>query len=88
METFIKVHANPKSSKNCFVDWKEDILYIKITAPPVEGAANEAILKFLAKELKVKKSQVSLEKGDKSREKVFKIKDVDMEYIYSVFPKK
>lgn len=85
MDTFLKVHANPKSSKNAFMDWKEDILYIKITAPPVEGAANEAIIKFLAKELKIKKSQVSLEKGDKSREKVFLIKNMSMEDIKEIF---
>lgn len=85
METYIKVHANPKSSKNAFVDWKEDVLYIKITAPPVDGAANEAIVKFLAKELNIKKSQVSLQKGDKSREKVFLIKNMSLEDIKKVF---
>ena len=63
------------------VGWKEDVLYIKITAPPVEGAANESIVKFLAKELGVKKNQVSLERGDKSREKRFVISGVTEEYI-------
>lgn len=87
METYIKVHANPKSSKNAFVGWRDDVLCLKITAPPVEGAANDAIIKFLAKELKVKKSAVSLESGDKSREKRFLIKGVTEEHIISVFPK-
>ena len=77
----VKVHANPKSSKNMIAGWKEDVLYIKITAPPVEGAANEAIIKFLAKELGVKKNQISLEKGDKSREKRFVISGVTEEYV-------
>ena len=81
MDVSIKVHANPKSSKNMIVGWKEDVLYIKITAPPVEGAANESIVKFLAKELGVKKNQVSLERGDKSREKRFVISGVTEEYI-------
>ena len=80
-DIYIKVHANPKSSKNQIVGWKEDVLYIKITAPPVEGAANESIVKFLAKELGVKKNQVSLERGDKSREKRFVISGVTEEYI-------
>ena len=81
MDTYIKVHANPKSSKNQVVGWKEDVLYIKITAPPVEGAANDAIVKFLAKELKIKKNQVSLSSGDKSREKRFLIKDMTLDEI-------
>ncbi len=83
-DIIIKVHANPKSSKNQIVGWKEDVLYIKITAPPVEGAANEAIVKFLSKELKIKKSQVSLASGDHSREKRFIIKGVTEEYIKEV----
>ena len=77
----IRVHANPKSSKNQVVGWKDDVLYIKITAPPVDGAANEAIIKFLAGELKIKKSRITLESGDRSREKRFVLEDVDPEYI-------
>ncbi len=80
-EIIIKVHANPKSSKNQIVGWKDDVLYIKITAPPVEGAANEAIVKFLAKELKLKKNQVSLASGDHSREKRFLIKGISLDEI-------
>lgn len=86
-DIYIKVHANPKSSKNQIVGWKEDVLYIKITAPPVEGAANEAIIRFLAKELGLKKNQVSLASGDKSREKRFLIKGADPDRIKSVLGK-
>ena len=83
-DVIIKVHANPKSSKNQVVGWKDDVLYIKITAPPVEGAANEAIVKFLAKELNIKKGQVTLSSGDHSREKRFLIKGVTLEEIKSI----
>ena len=47
-----------------------DALRIKLAAAPVEGKANAALLKFLAKHFDVPLSQVILRQGDKSRHKV------------------
>ncbi|MCK7489744.1 MAG: DUF167 domain-containing protein [Anaerotruncus sp.] len=52
-------------------------LKIKVTAPPVEGAANEACIKLLAKELGLKKSQMEISSGAKSRKKTVMIKDIN-----------
>ena len=46
---------------------------VKITAPPVEGAANEAVTRFIADLLGVRKSQVEVVSGHKSREKTLSI---------------
>ncbi|MEN6355477.1 MAG: DUF167 domain-containing protein [Armatimonadota bacterium] len=72
-DTNLKLHVSPRGSKNEITGWRDDVLYVKITAPPVEGAANAAVVKFLADALKIKKSQVELVSGEKSREKVVKI---------------
>ena len=48
-------------------------LKARITAPPVDGKANEHLIKFLAKEFGVAKSQVELVRGETSREKHFRI---------------
>lgn len=72
-EWLLKVHVTPRSSRNQVVGWRADALCIKTTAPPVEGAANDAVSKFLAKSLGVRASQVSIVSGEKSREKVFRI---------------
>lgn len=69
----LKVHLNPRSSRNQIMGWQDGVLSVKLTAPPVEGAANKACLEFLADLLGVKKSQVALLSGDKSRDKVFEI---------------
>lgn len=50
-------------------------LAVKVSAPPVEGAANEAVIALLAKELNVAKSAVSLVSGQASRLKVVRIAD-------------
>ena len=59
------------------VDIGEDrtALAVKVAAPPVEGAANEALIGLLAKELKVMRSAVSVISGDTSRLKVVRVAD-------------
>lgn len=73
----IKVRVTPRGSKEEVIGWRNDALAIKLTAPPVEGAANKACIDFLAKVFGVKRSQVSLVSGDKSRDKVFEIDGLD-----------
>lgn len=76
----IRVLAVPNSKKSEVVGWEEDpragrVLRVKIAAAPVEGKANAALREFLAKHLGVAKSQVTLEKGDSSRIKIFEVPD-------------
>ncbi|NLN75504.1 MAG: YggU family protein [Armatimonadetes bacterium] len=72
-KALLKLHVIPRGSRNEVTGWRGDALCIKITAPPVEGAANAAIVKFVADKLGVRKSQVELVSGDKSREKTLRI---------------
>jgi uncharacterized protein (TIGR00251 family) len=71
--TLLKLHVTPRGSKNEITGWRDDVLCIKITAPPVEGAANAAIVKYVADALGVGKSHVALVSGEKSREKCVSI---------------
>lgn len=73
----LKVRVTPRGSKEEVIGWREDLLAIKLTAPPVEGAANKACVDFLAKVLGVKRAQVRLVSGEKSREKTFEIDGLD-----------
>ncbi len=52
------------------------MLKIKVTAIPVEGAANEACIKLLAKTFALKKSQIEIFTGTKSRKKTVLVKDI------------
>lgn len=72
-DTLLRLHVTPRGSRNEITGWRNDTLCVKITAPPVEGAANTAIVKFIADALSIRKSQVELISGDKSREKTLKI---------------
>lgn len=72
-KTLLKVHVNPRSSRNQITGWRDDVLAVKLTAPPVGGAANKACIEFLADRLDVKKPRISLVSGAASRDKVFEI---------------
>ena len=69
----IRFHIQPKASKNEIVGIHGDALKLRITAPPVEGAANKEIVKFLSKLLKRPKSAITIISGETGRAKVVEI---------------
>jgi uncharacterized protein (TIGR00251 family) len=73
----LRIHVQPRASRNEIVGWREEVLAIRLTAPPVEGAANKACRDFLAESLSVKRADVELLSGEKSREKRFRIHGLD-----------
>lgn len=69
-----KIKIIPSSSKNEIVEQNGDFLKIKIKAPAEKGKANRELIKFLAKEFKIKKNQIEIVKGEKSKQKIIRIK--------------
>ncbi|XP_030434992.1 UPF0235 protein C15orf40 homolog isoform X2 [Gopherus evgoodei] len=69
----IAIHAKPGSKQNAITDVTTEAVGVAIAAPPSEGEANAELCRYLSKVLEVKKSEVVLDKGGKSREKVVKI---------------
>jgi len=68
-----RVRVQPEASKNEIMGLREDALKIRISAPPVEGKANKALIQFLAKQLAVKRSQVEILSGHTSRSKTIQV---------------
>lgn len=69
----IKISAKPGSKESSIVGNTEDGLEVKIGAPAVDGEANAELISFLAKTLKIRKSDVSLDRGSKNRSKIINI---------------
>ncbi|HKP53609.1 MAG TPA: DUF167 domain-containing protein [Chloroflexia bacterium] len=72
----IKVYVAPRSSTNSVTGVHEGEIKVALTAPPVDGAANKALLEFMAKMLSVPKSAVSLISGETSRHKLVRVMGV------------
>jgi len=70
----VKVH--PRAKKNAITGEFGDALKLALTAPPVEGKANEACIEFFANLLKLPRSSVSIAAGQSSRNKVIRIAGV------------
>lgn len=69
----IRLYVQPKASRDQIVGLHDGEIKIAITAPPVDGQANSHLIKFLSKQFKVAKSQISIEKGETGRHKQVRI---------------
>jgi uncharacterized protein (TIGR00251 family) len=67
----VKVH--PRARKNAITGVVGDALKVALTAPPVEGRANEACIAFLANFLNVARSSVTIAAGESSRQKLIRV---------------
>ena len=67
----MRVHPRASRAKAA---WAGDVLEVWVSAPPVEGAANQAVIEAVAKEMGVRASAVTLRSGARSRTKVFEVR--------------
>lgn len=73
----------PRGRSNAILGIRANALLVSVTAAPVEGAANAAVLEVLADALRLSKSRLSLARGHKSRQKVIRIADLSVEDVRS-----
>jgi uncharacterized protein (TIGR00251 family) len=67
-----EVRVNPRASRN-YVERQGNKLKVDLTKPACEGAANKQLIDLLSAHFKIKKYQVSIKSGEKSRHKLVKI---------------
>lgn len=77
----LAVKVQPRASNNGIVDASGDELRVRVTAPPVDAAANEALVRFLADVLDCPRNRVELLRGNTSRHKVLMIHGVSAETV-------
>lgn len=80
------IHVVPKSAKNEYVGTQGDAMKLKITAPPVEGQANDACVRFLSELLKVRKSQVTILSGHTSKKKTIAVGGIKKREVEALLP--
>jgi uncharacterized protein (TIGR00251 family) len=75
------VHVQPRASRNEACGSQGDELKLRLTAPPVDDAANRLCVEFLAKLLGVQKSRVTIIAGAKSRHKTIRVSEIGSEDV-------
>ena len=73
----ITVRVIPRAARSGLAGTRGDAILVRLQAPPVEGAANEALVEVLAGALQVPKRAVSIVAGDRSRQKRVKVVGID-----------
>ena len=77
----LTLHIQPGAKKTEFAGLHGDALKIRLAAPPVDGKANEALIRFVADALKLPKSALNLKSGHTSRRKVLEVQGTTAEAI-------
>ena len=77
----LTLHIQPGAKKTEFAGLHGDALKIRLAAPPVDGKANEALIKFMAERLGLARSDVTLKSGQTSRRKVLEVAGADAALI-------
>ena len=80
-EITVKIKISPNASKNEIIRNDDGSVKIKITAQPIEGKANKALIEFLSKEFKLPKTSIEIVRGDTSKEKTILFKSDSVEKI-------
>ena len=85
----IKVRVIPNAKRNEVVSRIGSILRVKVSAPAIEGKANDELCLFLAEFFEVKRSMVYLRKGERGREKTIEIcgrSEEDLDEVLETIP--
>ena len=69
----VKIKVEPRSSRSGIVGPYGDALKVKLTAPPVEGKANDELIEVLAKGFGIAKKDIEIASGQSSKNKIVKL---------------
>jgi hypothetical protein len=73
----IQVRLRPRGSRDELQGMRDGVLQAKVTAPPVDGKANKALCKLIAKQAGIAPSRVMVVRGAKSGEKLVRVEGID-----------
>lgn len=73
----LSVHVTPRGGRDAVIGWSGSVLRVRLAAPPVDGRANEALVRFLAGVAGVPPAKVRLTGGERSRDKRVTFDGVD-----------
>jgi uncharacterized protein len=73
----LRVRVTARASRDELAGLKDGVLHVRVSAPPVDGKANQAVTRLIAKALGVGRTSVRVVRGERSRDKVVEVEGVD-----------
>jgi uncharacterized protein (TIGR00251 family) len=73
----LRVRVTARASRDELAGLEDGVLHVRVSAPPVDGKANQAVTRLIAKALGVGRTSVTVIKGERSRDKVVRIDGVE-----------
>jgi len=77
-EANLTIRLQPRAKRNAILEEREGVLRVSVAAAPVEGRANAALCKLIAKRAGIARSRVSVIGGQRSREKLVRVTDIEL----------
>ena len=77
----LTVRLQPRARRDEVVGERDGVVVIRVTAPPVDGKANAALCRLIAKRAGVAPSRVEIVRGHTAREKVIRVEGLDAEAL-------
>lgn len=79
--TDLTVRLQPRARREAIIGERDGVLQIAVSAPPLDGQANEALCRLIAKRARIARSRVHVVKGRRSRVKVVRIDGIGSEHV-------
>ncbi len=78
----LRVRVQPGARKDEILGFREGILWVKVSAPPIEGKANGRLIDLLSKRLSIPKSRIRIVRGETSRNKELEIEGLGEDEVF------
>lgn len=78
----VAVRVAPRAARDELAGWRDGALRVRLTAPPVDDRANEALVRLLARALDVPRSRVELAAGGRGRNKIVRVRGMRTDELF------
>ena len=86
-EARFDIKVTPRASRTQITGWRDGVLHIRVTAPPVDSAANAAVIDLLAASLNLPKRAITIVRGETSRLKHVRVEGLPLEAVQALSAK-
>ncbi len=77
ISTVLRVRLTPRGGRDAVSRYEAGVLHARVASPPIDGAANKALVELISRVLDIPRSQISIIGGESAREKTLRVSGID-----------